>query len=491
MYGSKTPAKTPNLDRLASIGTVFENHWVGSAPCMPARRDILTGRVNFLEKPWGGMEPFDQTLPDLLKTKNVYSHMVTDHYHYLRKGGEDYSGAFCSWDIIRGQEHDTINMRAGKEGILKPERPEGYKGGYDYAHDLTYAKFRDDTEYPTPVVLQRAAEWLETNKDADNFMLWTECFDPHEPFDVPQKYIDMYKEEDGDDYEGQPLYWPNYKENTFDEQETRHLKTLYKASITMMDAYLGKVFDVMDRYDMWKDTMVIYTTDHGFMLGEHGFMAKNYMPAYNEVFNIPLIFYHPEGRVKRFNGITQNVDILPTLCRQFGVDMGILQYPLHGMDLTPALMGETDKMHDEILFGNYGKSVNYYDGRYVYMRAACREDNKPLNIYCGTPTTYDAFFGYGLIDQKDYDKIEHEKNYAGYPVYKIPADIVKANGGSQVYTVRNIYNAESMLFDLYNDYAEEHPLKDEKIETLCINGLKKALVDRQAPKEHLKRLGLE
>ncbi|MDE6456469.1 MAG: sulfatase-like hydrolase/transferase, partial [Dysosmobacter sp.] len=82
MYGSACPALTPNLDRLAARGAVFENHWCGSAPCMPARRDIMTGRLNFLEKPWGGVEPFDQTLPALLKTKNVYTRMYTDHYLY-------------------------------------------------------------------------------------------------------------------------------------------------------------------------------------------------------------------------------------------------------------------------------------------------------------------------------------------------------------------------------------------------------------------------
>ena len=64
----------PNMQRLADRGVIFEQHWCGSAPCMPARRDILTGRINFLERPWGGIEPFDQTLPSLLSSQNVYSH---------------------------------------------------------------------------------------------------------------------------------------------------------------------------------------------------------------------------------------------------------------------------------------------------------------------------------------------------------------------------------------------------------------------------------
>ena len=487
-YGSAHPAITPNLDRLAEMGCVFDNHWVGSAPCMPARRDIMTGRVNFLEKPWGAIEPFDQTLPGLLRTVNAHTHIVTDHYHYLRKGGEDYLGSFTSYEIIRGQEHDTLNLPAGPDGLIRQERPAGLKGGYDLAHDETYKKFTDETQYPTPVTLQHAAEWLERNKDADNFLLWTECFDPHEPFDVPGQYLDLYRDED--DYEGGDLYWPKYAPNTFNEQETRHLACLYKAQLTMTDHYIGRVFDVLDRNDMWKDTMVIYTTDHGFMLGEHGYMAKNYMPAYNEVFNIPLIIWHPQATVKRFAGITQNVDILPTVCHQFGVDRGIMQYPLHGMDLTPCLTGEQDAAHTEILFGNFGKSVNYYDGQYVYMRAAAREDNKPLNVYTAMPTTHDRTFGWGTVEQADYARIGMARNYAGYPVLKIPAEVIGMKGGSSGFDVRSEYNAENLLFDIREDYAEEHPLHDAALEARCVEGLKRCMAARQAPEEQYERLGL-
>ena len=77
----------------------------------------MTGRLNFLEKPWGGIEPFDETLPALLRTKNVFTHMVTDHYLYLHVGGENYWNDFTSNEIIRGQEFDSIHMPACAEGI--------------------------------------------------------------------------------------------------------------------------------------------------------------------------------------------------------------------------------------------------------------------------------------------------------------------------------------------------------------------------------------
>ena len=89
-YGAgEDAAITPNIDRLARRSVVFDSHWCGSAPCMPARRDIMTGRLNFLEKPWGAMEPFDQSLQSILSgEKNVHTQMFADHAHYIICGGE-------------------------------------------------------------------------------------------------------------------------------------------------------------------------------------------------------------------------------------------------------------------------------------------------------------------------------------------------------------------------------------------------------------------
>lgn len=491
MYNSKHPALTPNLDRLAARGTVFENHWCGSAPCMPARRDIMTGRLNFLEKPWGGIEPFDQTLPALLKTKNVHSYMVTDHYLYYHVGGENYWNDFTSHVMIRGQEFDALNMPVGKNGILQQQRPEGYKGIYSMEHDETYRRFISEEEYPSPVTMKTAAKWLEDNADADNFMLWVEGFDPHEPFDVPQKYIDLYREEDGDDYEGMPCYWPEYRKNIFTDQETRHLNVRYKALLTMTDHYIGKILDVLDRHNMWEDTMVIFTTDHGYMLGEHGYMAKNYMPAYNEIFHIPLIVWHPDAKIRRFSGLTQNIDMLPTIADTFGVDMNQLHYPIHGKNLMPALKGETEKLRDGVIYGYFGKSVNYTDGKYVYMRAAKDESNRPLYVYAATPTTLRQYYGVGCIAPEDYDKIEMgHLPFTNYPVYKIPADIIDFKNPSQEYRMRSEHNAETCLYDLERDYGQETPLQDTALEAHYIAALRRCMEDCQAPAEQYERLGI-
>ena len=103
-YGGSHP--TPNFDRLAAQSLKFNRHFVGSLPCMPARRDLQTGRLNFLHRSWGPLEPFDISATGLMRKAGIYSHLVTDHYHYFENGGATYHTAFDSWDFIRGQEAD-------------------------------------------------------------------------------------------------------------------------------------------------------------------------------------------------------------------------------------------------------------------------------------------------------------------------------------------------------------------------------------------------
>ena len=111
IYGNDW-VRAPNIGRLAKKGVVHDNHWLGSAPCMPARRDILTGRLNFLERPWGAIEPFDVPFPGLLRKAGIRSHMETDHYHYFHVGGENYHTQFDTYQFHRGQENDCWQSRA-------------------------------------------------------------------------------------------------------------------------------------------------------------------------------------------------------------------------------------------------------------------------------------------------------------------------------------------------------------------------------------------
>lgn len=491
-YHAESPAFTPNIDRMARRGVVFDNHFVGSAPCMPARRDILTGRLNFLEKPWGGMEPFDFSMPSVLaEHQNVHSMMFSDHSHYLIPGGENYTKGFTAFQVFRGQEGDPVWVRPDENGIRKEERPEWFKGVYSEAEKENRSHFRDEQDYPSVKTLSGAAKWLEENHDADNFLLWAESFDPHEPYDAPRHYLDLY--EKPGDYDGYDFTHPSYEENEFSEAETAHLVRRYKALITMTDRNLGEILDVMDRYDLWKDTMLIFTTDHGYHLGEHGFMAKNYMPPYNEVFHIPMIVCHPDVAPGRCSALTQNIDVLPTMMEFFGVSESVIPYPLHGHSLLPLLRGETDSVREDAIFGYFGKQVGYTDGRYTYFRAAKDESNRPLYLYCSTPTLLRQTLGADDgVNVSDYEKIECGRflPWTQYPVYRFPADIIHFHNPSQEFEQRSPFNRETVLFDQQKDYAQQHPLQDKALEQDICTRLRACMALHDAPAEQYERLGL-
>ena len=115
--------KTPNFKRLAERATQFENSYVGSMPCMPARRDLHTGRPNFLHRSWGPLEPFDDSMPEILKQNGICSHLVSDHQHYWEDGGATYHTRYSSWECIRGQEGDpwkeNLNFVPDKRSVFK------------------------------------------------------------------------------------------------------------------------------------------------------------------------------------------------------------------------------------------------------------------------------------------------------------------------------------------------------------------------------------
>lgn len=472
----------PNFTRFADRSVVFDNHWVGSAPCIPARRDLFCGRLNFLERNWGPIEPFDYTLPQALREHGIFTHMVTDHYHYFRIGGENYCQQFDTWELIRGQENDPWVSRVNRQ------EPLPHLGKFAPQYGLNQTKFQQEADFPGPMTLQAAAEWLENNQDADNYLLWVEVFDPHEPFDFPLEYLTQYH----DDYSG-PLYqWPEYKPVNIPAEALEHIRKRYAALLTMTDHWFGKVLDIMDRQKIWDDTLVALTADHGYMLGEHGFMAKNYMPAYNEIFHIPLMLHLPGDPYSgsRIGALTQNIDLMPTLLDYFGIDLQQCPNKLHGGSWLRLLGDSATQIRECALYGYFGRDVNITDGRYTYFRAAVRESNDPLYLYTAMPTTLNQYYDCRCLS--DFSKIENGRflPWTPYPVYKIPGKIVQMRDQTQAFNRRSELLDRNLLFDNENDYLQEHPLVDEVIETQMVEALIKSLGKHDAPEEQLERLGL-
>lgn len=470
-YHSQTWVKTPNISRLAEKSVIFDQHWSGSLPCMPARRDIMTGRLAFLERGWGGIEPFDVTLPQMLREGQVFSHMVTDHYHYFATGGENYIQAFDTWDFHRGQETDPWVSR-----VNPPSLPESYYGQIRPQYEKNRSAFVNEEDYPCPKTMQAACRWLEDNKEADRFFLMVEAFDPHEPFDCPQHYLDLYQ----DDYNGPRYNWPNYGRVTEPAEATGHLRKRYAANLTMIDVWLGKLLDVMDNQNLWEDTLVIFTTDHGFLLGEHEWTGKNFMHAYNEVAHLPLMIYAPgmTDGTKRIEALTQNIDLMPTILEFFGLDIPLT---VKGQSLLKLMDGSKEKIRDTALYGMFGMSVNITDGSCTYLRAPARTDNYPCYAYTAMPTFFRSFYGTGGERQIETGRF---LSYTDYPVFRIPT-----SQEGQPFRFSKHFQ-ESLLFNIESDYGQQEPIEDEQLESYYVKLMIDAMRSEDCPEEQLVRLGL-
>jgi arylsulfatase A-like enzyme len=476
-YGSSW-VKTPNIARLAERSVVCDNHWVGSLPCMPARREFMTGRHNFLERGWGPIEPFDDVLPQLLgqlKPKPVFSHLITDHYHYFYLGGEGHNSSFNSWHFERGQEHDLWVSR-----VDLPALPEAL-GSNKLAKQNALNRFAQqvEEELPGPRCVQAAVQWLDNNRGSDNWFMQLELFDPHEPFYAMQKYLDLY----GDTWTG-PIYdWPEYSVVKDDPSAIEHIRTCYAALLTMTDHWLGRLWDKLDEQNLWQDTVVVLTTDHGTMLAEHQYWMKGLMPVYNEIARIPLIVHQPgsAGAGERVTALTQTTDLMPTFLDYFGAER---PPHLHGTSLRPAIESN-QAIHDSLIYGYFGMALNLTDGDHTYFRNPVQAE-PIVYAYTAMPVGHHVFMSREELAQAELGRfLGHTYNI---PVYKVPQK-GKAPHRHGVEKPED-YQPLHEVYDLATDPAQEHPLSDPDLEGRLCELLRSHLDRVKAPPENWERLGL-
>ena len=470
-YNPDARGITPNLDVFVKDCIRFDNHYIGSAPCMPARRDLWTGRLGFLERGWGPVEAFDITFPMLLRKEGICTHIVTDHTHYFEIGGENYTYMFDTWQYERGQEFDAWISR-----VKKPVTDPDSYGKKSPQYLANKERFTSDAEYPSPKTFRTAAKWAQENAGADNFFLQVESFDPHEPFDAPQEFHDLYGEPP---YDGPEFNWSSYAPVTEPPEAVERLNNCYLATLSMADKWLGYFLQSLKDNDLYDDTMIILTTDHGHLLGEHGFTGKNLMHAYNELAHIPLFIKLPDGRRAgtREDFITQNIDLMPTILEHFGAEV---PDRVQGHSVLRQIE-EPSLRRDYALYGWFGRAVNLFDGRYTYFRGPASLENKPLNVYCSLPTTIWRYYGEEYADNMEMGRF---LPYTNYPVYRIPVSKEVDISGPISFVAQN------ELYDLKTDYLQQHPLQDAQIEEMMCEKMRQAMRQADSPAEQFVRLGL-
>ncbi len=307
---------TPNLTRFASMASVFDNAYIGSFPTVPNRRDTLLGRgdIGLPFNRWKCLEPEETTFLQYLSEKKIPSMLITDTANNVTS--VNLFRDCTAWVCNRGQEGDKCWLDADV-GLAKPVPP----------HLLRY-----QPETWRQILVNRSHRKVETD--------W---FAPHEPWDPPRHYIDMYDP----GYKGRVFEAPTYgqrKTMGIADRELKHTRARYAGEVTMVDTWFGRLLNTVERLGILDETAIIFTSDHGTCFdgpGDLGMVQKfhtigadgmaisagrpmkepkQYFPISPNVARVPLIVHLPGARGPRRHGaIVQPWDMTATILDLFGV----------------------------------------------------------------------------------------------------------------------------------------------------------------------------
>ena len=478
VYGGPVP--TPNFERLAAHSVRFDASYVGSLPCMPARRELQTGRYNFLHRSWGPMEPFDDSMPELLKKTGIHSRIATDHYHYVEDGGCTYHSRYSAWSCYRGQESDTWvsdltphgdtfarNQLSAEysTGTLREMRK---KGGWQNLSNRT--RLHTEADFPMSMTFADGIDFLQRNGRYDNWFLQIETFDPHEPFTSPASWFDP-------DTAGQ-ADWPPYDRVREDAKDVDSMRQKYVASLRFCDRQLGRVLDEMDEQDLWKDTMLIVNTDHGFFLAEHDYWGKGGCPNYEELVHTPLFIWDPRSGRRGVNcpALVQTIDLAPTILDFFGLE---IPADMLGKPLTRTLADDTP-VHEYGLFGYHGMPIGITDGRYTLLHNV-QDFDEQVYEYTLMPTHMRAMFS--VEELRTATMAKPFRFTKGAPVMKIEARLNPR-------FLRTLPDGD-LLFDVIEDPHQEHPIDDPARISKMLDAMVRLFDENDAPEELYRRYGLK
>jgi arylsulfatase A-like enzyme len=315
---------TPNLDRLAESSLVFDHAYVHNFPTVPARTDYYTGRYTSAYLDWQPLPPNERVIAEVLGQADITTYLVGDTYNLFRDG-YNFDRGFTGFEWIRGNGADRWQSNP-KSPTLPAPRDKLFDVENYLIRYLRNASVRGSEEdFASPRTMRRAAEWLRTGGTEAPFFLHVDTFDPHEPWDPPLRYVELYDP----GYSGDQIIHPRYDAIDYlTPAELRHCRALYAAEVTMVDTWVGHLLRTVEALGLLDNTVIIFTSDHGFYLGEHGYIGKtsiveggqHFLPLYEELAHVPLMVYAPGLRPGRTGALVQPVDIAPTIYELMGVE---------------------------------------------------------------------------------------------------------------------------------------------------------------------------
>ena len=385
--------RTPHIDSLAAEATVFDRAYIGSFPTIPQRAELMTGHHVFHTTGWAPLEPGEVPFQVLLRQQGYVTAMITDNIQYMAPG-MNYHQGFDAYRYIRGHQadqwttsHTPVEYPCDPRKLRQPEML--------VVRHLTNARGRlYEREWHDPQTVQVALDWLEHNYRQEKSLLYLDLFGIHEPWDAPRYYSDLY---DDPEYDGDDIILPRYDRSDYlTAEEIKHVRACYAGMITMTDRWLGRLFDKLRLLGLWEDTAILFTSDHGWYHGEHGYMGKHTVvepalgwPLYNEVARVPLFIKVPGiAGGRRADALVQPVDLAPTV-----MELGGAAIPggLHGDSLLPIVRGQASAVRDYAICSSRlseDPDVRVFstitDGQWVLVDAGAMDQAELYNV-CDDP----------------------------------------------------------------------------------------------------------
>jgi arylsulfatase A-like enzyme len=366
--------RTPTLDVLAEEGLRFTRPYPDAMPTIPVRRAVHTGMRTLPSKAhWAPIPKEQTTLAEILKKEGYHTALVTDTYHQFEM---NFGRGFKVYRKIRGQESDPykdpsiISEEWMRERYLIFE--EGRKARQYLANIQGQRKREED--WFAPKVFLEAMEALEEARRREPFLLVVDCYDPHEPWDPPEKFTRLY---DPADYEGkEPLNDKYDKDDYLTDRQLLRMRALYSGEVTMADRWLGNFVEKAHDLGAMENTLLVVVSDHGHALGEHGYTGKPPHALWPELTDIVFLVRHPEGKAagQASDYYASTHDVAPTILSLLGIEP---PSPMEGQDLSVLLDGKEPGMRHHFTSSYY----NYRwcrDEGYVMF---CRSDGAEPRLY--------------------------------------------------------------------------------------------------------------
>lgn len=371
--------RTPNLDELASRGVRFENMHCQYPVCGASRASMMTGLYPYTNGMLGNRGNLRENLPDVVTLSQLFRE---NGYHAGRVSKIYHMG--IPFEIIDGTaKHDdppswdeTVNVQAPEQNApgVRTEWSPGDTGSQTFTGVEASS---GDLEHADGMAAEAAIEFLKRNRDKP-FFLGCGFVRPHVPLVAPEKYFDLYDRDNmiapevpEDDLDDVPKIIREYKANSrYDVTPELHkgLLEAYYASISYMDAQVGRVLAALDELGLRDDTIVLFTSDHGYLLGEHHKFQKQHL--FEESTRIPFILSVPwmqESAGEATRHLTELVDVYPTVAALAGL---VPPENLAGKSLVPLLEAPASKTWDRdfvfTISRNGGESIRSHDWRYIH-----------------------------------------------------------------------------------------------------------------------------